>query len=988
MFGYLSSIESVIERLGYSDARNLIRKDGFAGAATLSMHTRKVLEDIEPYAVYIVDDKPFIAFFGGMTESEFKVTSKKVWNAQIPVIVFCKEEIVQIFNGLSIDPSSRLLIKLDSDLQVENCNEQTPFSFWRITDINFWNDYSKSYSQKRLNRSLLENITYITEKLKYEYHVSFATKLVLRTIFICYLIDRGVDLDYAGFSCDAGQSRTEFHDLLRSREKTYELFAHLKWKFNGNLFDLGDELLDENLTEEVFSLLARFLEGKENVKIGQFSLFELYDFSIIPIELISNIYEILLGKKKQDDDNAFYTPEYLVDYILGRTISPYLLKHDVCTVLDPACGSGIFLVGTYRFVVEKKLCSDSYTSDDAMLKNTLMDCIYGIDKNEEAVDVAIFSLYLTVLDYKDPKTLNQFTLPNLKGTNLLVSDFFDEGALTELQKNIHFDFIIGNPPWGANKEPKHLSYCSKYGYDKMQQDYEIERGFVFRARDFCKEDTQCCFVVHSTFMYSQKTPSALYRNYLLTTARIREIVEMSSVRKLVFLNADAPAAIIAFQYSAESCLENTIRYISIKPNIFYKLFNIIVIEKNDVKYIKQSLLVQYDWAWKVIVYGFSGDFDNVKLVKEKYPTIRQILPQQNPELLEGVGVTYTEGSKDTQVLVDLKIPLLDSRGSIDHFYLDKEKQIPFTRKKIHRLGKDIRLFQPPYCLIIKGLDTSNYTMRSVYEEEGFIFKDGIIIIKGDFEQKNILLNLTGLINSSFFAYLQLMLGSSVGIEREQRFKQGLLQFPYVYGDVIAKMTERIQNLKKEAKTGVLYDVNVEVELENISNDLNQYIFDGFGLSNNVFVDYALNIQIPQLTNASETKIYRAVNDDELRIYTKCFDEHFSSVYEKSGKYTEIILYPDILSRYTAFELKILDFEPAEKLRVLRSADNTKKMLSKISEYKINDMFYQFREVVYFEESSFFIIKPNYYKNWHPAIAQLDLADVVDKILLSAESIPI
>ncbi len=53
----------------------------------------------------------------------------------------------------------------------------------------------------------------------------------------------------------------------------------------------------------------------------------------------------------------------------------------------------------------------------------------------------IFSWYLTILDYKDPKTLSKFTLPKLKGINLVVSDFFDEEKLSDL-KNIEFEFII------------------------------------------------------------------------------------------------------------------------------------------------------------------------------------------------------------------------------------------------------------------------------------------------------------------------------------------------------------------------------------------------------------------------------------------------------------------------------------------------------------------------------------------------------------------
>ena len=191
-------------------------------------------------------------------------------------------------------------------------------------------------------------------------------------------------------------------------------------------------------------MLHDFLSANIDTKTGQLSFFDLYDFNIIPVELISNIYEILLGKESRDKDNAFYTPQYLVNYILDHTISPFVRDNDKCKVLDPSCGSGIFLVESYRRMVEKKLNGAQFTEDNELLQHILTETIYGVDLNKDAIDVAIFSLYLAVLDYKNPKTLKKFVLPNLKGKNLFVNDFFDEEALLSLQA-VKFDLIIGNP---------------------------------------------------------------------------------------------------------------------------------------------------------------------------------------------------------------------------------------------------------------------------------------------------------------------------------------------------------------------------------------------------------------------------------------------------------------------------------------------------------------------------------------------------------------
>ena len=382
-------------------------------------------------------------------------------------------------------------------------------------------------------------------------------------IFIRYLIDRGVDLDYKDFSSDVESSQAALLNLLKNKYELYKLFSHLKNKFNGNLFELGSEFENENLTDDIFQLLSDFLSASIDSPGKQLSLFHLYDFNIIPVELISNIYEILLGKEAREKDNAFYTPQYLVDYILDATVDVHIKDNITCKVLDPSCGSGVFLVDSYRRLVEKSLNGEMFADDDSLLRDILTNNIYGIDLNPDAIDVAVFPLYLAVLDYKNPKTLKRFQLPNLKGKNLFACDFFDEKTLKPLEST-HFDFIIGNPPW-SNKKGLHVDYCVSKGYKKYLQNNDTCRSFVFCSKDFCSENTQCCFVLHSKMLYMQKQPSKNFREFLLTNTKITRIVELSSVRKLVFKNADAPAAVITYKFSEENSLSNCFEYISMKP---------------------------------------------------------------------------------------------------------------------------------------------------------------------------------------------------------------------------------------------------------------------------------------------------------------------------------------------------------------------------------------------------------------------------------------
>ena len=140
----------------------------------------------------------------------------------------------------------------------------------------------------------------------------------------------------------------------------------------------------------MFRLLEIFISGTEEMENGQISLFPLYDFNIIPVELISNIYEILLGEEAQKKDKAFYTPEYLVDYMVRETISPHLTNGIQIKVLDPACGSGVFLVQVLRNILDLYVDENGYINDNYELISIVKNSIYGIDLNSEAIDITIF----------------------------------------------------------------------------------------------------------------------------------------------------------------------------------------------------------------------------------------------------------------------------------------------------------------------------------------------------------------------------------------------------------------------------------------------------------------------------------------------------------------------------------------------------------------------------------------------------------------------
>ena len=106
---YELPIETVIRRLGYKNSENLVYYSEF-NCSNYTNHIAKVVSEIKPFAIYFIDEKPFILFFDRIfDETSFKTISKQVWNAQIPVAILCDDQTVKIYNGMSLDLSSYIL---------------------------------------------------------------------------------------------------------------------------------------------------------------------------------------------------------------------------------------------------------------------------------------------------------------------------------------------------------------------------------------------------------------------------------------------------------------------------------------------------------------------------------------------------------------------------------------------------------------------------------------------------------------------------------------------------------------------------------------------------------------------------------------------------------------------------------------------------------------------------------------------------------------
>lgn len=959
----MESIQSIIKRLGYEKSDNLLYLSKINTCEKISWHNRRVLNELSPYAVYVVDDSVLVAFFNDLCERADEDIQCKIWNAQIPIIISDEGNWVKIYNGKSmqIDVEKKIHLSDVANYDIDQCDETNNFSYWNITNSRTLDLYEKELGGKNLNDFLIDNLKFLTSELKEKFHISFANKLVLRILFIRYLIDRGICIGYKGLDSNIKETQKKFLEIVRKKREIFSLFKFLKREFNGNLFEMDEQSEWREISDAALIMLHDFMTAKIEMKTGQYCLFPFYDFNIIPIELISNIYEILLGKEKQNKDKAFYTPEYLVDYIIRRTVGKSLIIKSECVVFDPSCGSGIFLVKALRSILEKNAV-DGYIYDKGEINRLVKSNIYGVDYNEEAVDVTIFSLYITIFDFQDPKNLKEFQLPLLKAENIFVGDFFDENIMKALEK-IKFEYIVGNPPWGRVQQEGYKKYCA----DKkvVPQDGEISVAFLLKVQEVGNENTECSLVIPSKIFYKGKNPSCEFRKKLLNDVCLQQVLEISSVRKQIFKGATAPAAVLSFTCH-KAPYNHKLEYISLKPNKYLKLYGIIMIEADDFKYVLQEQLLKNDWLWKVLVYGSYWDYELIDSLRKKKPIIKDVAKEYGLILSKGIEDHIGVG-QDASHLVGR--PIIDSDNCIEPFCISVDNAYIFNKSKIHRVRVK-EIFEPPYVLFKKGLNCEDYSIRAAYTEERLLYKCTISCIKGSEKDKNILLNFEGLLNSSLFTYFNFMLGSSVGIEREQIFLDELGRFPYVY-------SEKLVELVKKMHVAIQNNFPTEAIKKKIDN----CVFEMYGVQNNYFIDYALNVQIPMLCgNYTESKCNSAM----LIRYAEVFSNVWNQRLERSNLSYSISLYPDIKGKFAAFYMQFSFDRKDNRINIVEEVDDNVELLTDFMIYKLNDCFYQIKNVAEFDDDAFVIVKPADSKNWQAAMAIKDSYRVLNAVLLGEE----
>jgi hypothetical protein len=1025
------------------------------------------LKKLKPDAIFIFNNEPLILFFDfddKLNKDQLKAISKNIWNFNKSAIIFINTTTeLTIYNGFKYNKSGLLEI-LETLTSLQNSNIEN-YSYWKIVSSELWIESEKFSNKNRVDKKLLDNIKSARNELvgnkdqkdnPNNLDKKHANRIIARLIFIRYLIDRNVNFDFTSINNEM-ITKNELPNLIKKKELLYKLFEDISEKFNGELLPINGE--KDSIKEEHLSILSNLFAG-ESINKRQMSLFNVFDFDYIPIELISNIYETFLGEQ-QDTEKAFYTPPFLVDYVLEQTVKPFIdniynPEELICKTVDFTCGSGIFLCETLRIIINKyiELSKPDRSSIEfkEKIKKLLTDNIFGNDVNQEAIEIAKFSLFITLLDYfEDPKDIENFQFPPVNG-NFYNLDVFFKGSYEENKEKNEFiiklelndifgknkliepDFIIGNPPWGdLSQRSNYIEYCKERSVEETKEkkqfwkkensdinsfipihiqigNKEFAQAFLIRLSDFSTPKTICQIIVTSKLLYNLQ--SNKFRNYLLTNFILSEVLEISSVRHLVFEGAVGPAAIIKYKYAFHENTENNlIDYVSLKPNPFFALFKSILIEKYDYKEVIQKELIENDWLWKVLVYGHVLDYQFIKRLRNKneFPvTLGNLIEDSNNKnrplyARTGIMVGNKQGDVSNYIgmyFINTKTSKTKKFSDLQRFYIHFNSKSKWNIEKAEGIRNEKVFKNPPMILIKQGFNT-NYELVSSISYISAIFTRSIYSISTNTANKEIIENILGLVNSNLMNYYILTNCLSSINERERLVNEELNDFVILENHLIITLVKDLIKIRRLIEIRK-YKLNIDniciSEYEELfakkENELNQLVYQLYNLSDTErdLISYTQEITIPILQAKSKSykeisensnlfKPYIELKSDEISDYINIFMEHFSLSHNggKNGYFnTRIFKSQNIL----AIEFYIDSIKHEVERNYNLENNIILENLSSLGFQKVSNQLFIQKDIKVLKSNSFSVVKPNQYKYWHKAIARLDLIEFQEAMINS------
>ncbi len=536
-----------------------------------------------------------------------------------------------------------------------------------------------------------------------------------------------------------------FCDVLRGND-IVGLLTFLNTKFNGGIFKVSEQEKIE-IQSANLSIIADALDGNKDID-GQMSIWRYYDFNLLPIEFISRLYErfVTSVEGQQKSTGAYYTPPHLARLLIDELL-PFNKDIDFHNfkILDPSCGSGIFLVLAYKRLITLWMLKNNRQiikgeEDIKNIKKILSDCIYGVDINEDALSITATSLQIELSSHIRPKEIwEKLTFDNLEEQgNLTHQGFFKWYKSTTLK----FDVVAGNPPFNISSEEQRKNIELGKDDDFSKEKYINYKGtiqafpnnnpaliFLYRSVEkLLKPSTGLLFMVMPAASFLYTTKSFEYKKSLVSFWNIERIYDFTPLREHLW--GKTKIATIAVKISNGEPFSRAIEHIIIRNSSANEKGSIrFQIDKYDKFNVPVDFVFSKSFIWKINLLGGG----RLRLFVEKFTQHIKISDyfKQNG-FVANIGYTH-----DKYVIHDLKkrntgeqVINLNGLKVIDAEGFDSDV---LTEKAIKLISGDdwVRSpkqgFNPPNILLRLNI---NVNLPIVYNTKQLAVPNGILFIKG------------------------------------------------------------------------------------------------------------------------------------------------------------------------------------------------------------------------------------------------------------------
>lgn len=960
------------------------------------------------------------------TKEEARKLHRQLWNQGLnPFLIVLLPWEVRVFTGFAYHPEHPDVGQVgDAVPTTQTCSNVIralkSFTADAINRGEIWRTNAAHLgSEMRVDTTLLANLLELSGVLcrNYSLRQSTAHSLIGKFVYLSYLRARGILSDpwlekeaclrhtavFNGEVFSGGISLGDFRKLTSAVER----------RFKGKLFPIPWGSRNAPRSDAVRKV-ARIFAG-EDALTGQGHLsFKAYDFASIPVEFLSSIYEQFLhsdenedGRKNPSDpekQGAHYTPEPLADYLVSEVNSVRPIAPGI-KVLDPCCGSGVFLVMAYRRLVELECVRQGReTLHASELKEILVNSIFGVERNLTACQIAGFSLILAMLSEVDPPELHRrhnFRFPNLIGTNLFNQDFFNESApfWTEVVGpkgiGLRFDWILGNPPWVELDKTDPDSAAILAWSERHRDEYGLARArtgeaFAWKVVDCLADGGAVGLILHAKTLTNDQL--ANWRRQFFGNLRVKRLTNLANFANIIFPSAKQPAMTLIFQNGKKPGDADQILHLGpfvANQNILTpkqgskKRSWVIGFTESEIKSISQKEVTQGGAAvWKMALWGNHRDPLAIRKIRQVFSnTLGDLALERGWEIKLGLQLRADEGTENNRneeisdddgknVLRGLKVlnhkAFINANGAlqIEQKFLVENTEGCFIRK-----GRKSGLS------LLTGPRLFLWNSFAAFSSDPFIIRHDKLGLVGGSDQE--MKAVAAVWNTSFVPYLLFFVTSAAwGIGYSQIDKGDVTNLPFPKWD--AEREENLAQLWEEAAK----NEDEGMPFNEVKDFIDRRVSEILGIPE--WVSMIVREFFKVRYQCNQGKIPAALRSypspENLTIYAETLQRELDQFLAGKGSHSLRLLSS---RKGISVSVTVSREENSERPQIIQASGDDAKVLEellKAAEAKVSQWFYVKRSVRLFDGDTVHIIKPPQFLEWTQTRALLDADDLLSEVI--------